>query len=141
MSSYLKTKETNENVLAFLNSIANEQQKNDAFQLLDMMRAVSGLEAKMWGASMIGFGKYSYKTKAGKVGEWFLIGFSPRKNNISLHLMFGLEDEMELLKNLGKHTMGKGCLYLKRLSDIDKTILKEIMKNTYQQMQKITNLN
>ena len=139
MSSYLKTKETNENVLAFLNSIANEQQKNDAFQLLDMMRAVSGLEAKMWGASMIGFGKYSYKTKAGKVGEWFLIGFSPRKNNISLHLMFGLEDEMELLKNLGKHTMGKGCLYLKRLSDIDKTILKEIMKNTYQQMQKITN--
>ncbi len=139
MSSYLKTKETNENVLAFLNSIANEQQKNDAFQLLDMMRAVSGLEAKMWGASMIGFGKYSYKTKAGKVGEWFLIGFSPRKNNISLHLMFGLEDEMELLKRLGKHTMGKGCLYLKRLSDIDKTILKEIMKNTYQQMQKITN--
>lgn len=134
MSSYLKTKETNEDVLAFLTNIKDERQKEDSYQLIEMMKTISGFEAKLWGSNMIGFGKYTYKTKAGKTGEWFMIGFSPRKNNISLHLMFGLEDQTELLNKLGKHTMGKGCLYIKQLSDIDDLILKKIMENTFQRM-------
>jgi len=139
MSSYLKTKETNEDVLAFLNGIKDEEQKKDAFALVEMMRKVSGVEAKLWGSKMIGFGKYSYKTKAGKVGEWFLIGFSPRKNDISLHLMFGLEDQKNLLEKLGKHSIGKGCLYLKGLSDIDESVLIKVMENTYNSMKEHTN--
>ena len=134
MSSYLKTKESNDNVLSFINGINNETQKQDAMQLLTMMEGITGLEARMWGASMIGFGKYEYKTKAGKVGEWFLIGFSPRKNNLSLHLMYGLEDETELLNKLGRHSIGKGCLYIKKLYDVDCSVLTEIMENTYKRM-------
>ena len=128
MPSYLKTKETNEDVLVFLNSIEDAIKKQDCFQLLNMMSDIWGLGAKMWGSKIVGLGKYNYKTKAGKAGEWFLIGFSPRKNDISLHLMFGLEDQTELLDKLGKHSMGKGCLYLKKLSDVDTNSLQEIMK-------------
>ncbi len=85
---------------------------------------------------MVGFCNYSYKTKAGKKGEWFLIGFSPTKANISLHLMFGLEKEEVLLAKLGKHKIGKGCLYINKLSDIDINCLNQLMKNTFTNMQK-----
>ena len=139
MSSYLKTKQNNADVWAFLDSIKNDQQKKDSLYLLDMMRVISGVEPKMWGKQMVGFGNYSYKTKAGKVGEWFLIGFSPRKNNISLHLMFGLEEQADLLNKLGKHSKGKGCLYINKLDDIDEKVLKEIMTNTFIGMQKQLN--
>ncbi len=139
MSSYLKTKENNEDVLAFLNTIEDATKKQDCFELLDMMASISGSDAKMWGSKMVGFGNYSYKTKAGKVGEWFLTGFSPRKNDISLHLMFGLEDQTELLDKLGKHSIGKGCLYLKKLSDVDASILKDIVSNSYHHMKQNTN--
>ena len=139
MTSYLKTKENNEDVQSFLNGINDDIKKQDCFQLLNMMNDISGLGAKMWGSKMVGFGNYSYKTKAGKVGEWFLMGFSPRKNDISLHLMFGLEDQAELLSKLGKHSIGKGCLYFKKLSDIDQEVLEEIMKNTYYYMKQSSN--
>lgn len=139
MSSYLKTKENNADVRAFLNSIKNDQQKKDSLHLLDLMRVISGVEPKMWGKQMIGFGNYTYETKAGKVGEWFLIGFSPRKNNISLHLMFGLEEQADLLDKLGKHSKGKGCLYINKLEDIDEKALKEIMTNTFKVMQQQVN--
>lgn len=139
MSSYLKTKENNADVRAFLNSIKNDQQKKDSLHLLDLMRVISGVEPKMWGKQMIGFGNYTYETKAGKVGEWFLIGFSPRKNNISLHLMFGLEEQADLLDKLGKHSKGKGCLYINKLEDIDEKALKEIMTNTFKGMQQQVN--
>lgn len=134
--SYLKTKENNADVTVFINAIEDSVKREDCIKLIPILEAISGLKAKMWGTRIVGFGSYIYKTKAGKEGEWFLIGFSPAKANISLHLMFGLEDESELLSKLGKHKMGKGCLYIKTLSDVDLSVLKELMTKTYSRMKK-----
>ena len=132
--SYLKTKETDSDVSAFINAIEDSIKREDCIKLITMLEDISGFKAKIWGARIIGFGSYIYKTKAGKEGEWFLIGFSPTKANISLHLMFGLEDETELLSKLGKHKMGKGCVYINKLADVDMTILKQLMIKTYARM-------
>lgn len=132
--SYLKTKENDSNVIEFINAIEDEVKKQDCLQLIQILERISGFKAKMWGAKMIGFGNYTYKTKAGKEGEWFLIGFSPTKTTISLHLMFGLEDEALLLDKLGKHKISKGCLYVKTLSDVDEVVLERIMINTLSRM-------
>ncbi|WP_460219074.1 DUF1801 domain-containing protein [Psychroserpens sp. MEBiC05023] len=132
--SYLKTKENDADVMAFLNAIDDEQKKADSIKLLKMFEDVSGYEAKLWGNRIIGFGKYIYKTKAGKEGEWFLTGFAPTKSNLSLHLMFGLEDESHALSKLGKHSIGKGCLYIKTLSDVDIDILKGIVVTMFSKM-------
>ena len=134
--SYLKTKVNDKDVLAFLNAIDNESKRDDCIKLVAIIKNITALEPKMWGARNIGFGSYIYKTKAGKEGEWFLIGLSPTKANISLHLMFGLEKEEQLLAQLGKYTMGKGCVYLKSLSDVDESVLEKLMKNTYASMKK-----
>ena len=134
--SYLKIKENDADVLAFLNSIEDPKMKEDCLKIMGMLKDISGKDAKMWGKRMVGYGSYTYKTKAGKVGEWFLIGFAPTKTNISLHLMFGLGDETELLEKLGKYKMGKGCIYLQNLNDVDETVLKKLMKNTYEAMKK-----
>lgn len=134
--SYLKTKENDEDVIAYLNAIEDDQKKSDCLTLITLMESVSGFKGKMWGKKMVGFGSYTYKTKAGKEGEWFLIGFSPTKANLSLHLMFGLEDETELLAELGKHKIGKGCLYIKVLSDVNLSILEKLIKNTFARMKK-----
>ena len=136
MSSYLKTKETDDDVRTFLDNLQDKAQQDDSYRLVELMTEITDLKAKLWGSNMIGFGKYAYKTKAGKVGEWFLTGFSPRKNNISLHLMFGLEDETDLLNQLGRHTIGKGCLYIKKLSDVDESTLKKIIERTFERMKK-----
>lgn len=132
--SYLKTKENDANVIAFINSIEDPIKKDDCFVLIPILEKISGFKAKMWGTKIIGFGSYVYKTKAGKEGEWFLIGFSPTKANVSLHLMFGLEDEPDLLSKLGKFKIGKGCLYIKKLSDINMNVLEELMKKTFIRM-------
>lgn len=134
--SYLKTKENDADVIAYINAIKDPVKKDDCLRLIEMLEPISGCKAKMWGNRIIGFGSYTYKTKAGKEGEWFLIGFSPTKANMSLHLMFGLEDESELLSKLGKHKQGKGCLYIKTLAQVDEDILKTIMKNTFSRMKK-----
>lgn len=132
--SYLKTKENDADVIAYINAIEDNQKKEDCLTLIALMERVSGFKAKMWGKRIIGFGSYIYKTKAGKEGEWFLIGFSPTKANLSLHLMFGLEDEAALFSKLGKHKIGKGCLYIKQLLDIDVSVLEKIMENTFKRM-------
>lgn len=137
--SYLKTKENDSDVIVFIEAIVDPIKKDDCLQLILLLETISGFKAKMWGKGMIGFGSYSYKTKAGKVGEWFLIGFSPTKTNISLHLMFGLENEEELLTKLGKHKLGKGCLYLNTLSDVNVPVLNKLMKNTFEHMKKEAN--
>lgn len=129
--SYLKTKETDENVFNYLNAIEDVLKKEDCFLLLQILEDISGFKAKMWGNRIVGFGSYTYKTKAGKEGEWFLIGFTPNKDKISLHLMHGLEDETVLLSKLGKHKIGKGCLYIKKLTDVDMTVLNELMNTSY----------
>jgi len=132
--SYLKTKENNEDVAEFLNTIEDVTKREDCFQIVQLLEDISGFNAKLWGARIVGFGNFKYKTKAGKEGEWFLIGFTPNKDKISIHLMHGLENETALLSKLGKHKIGKGCLYIKRLSDIDIETLKELMGTVYVSM-------
>ncbi len=134
--SYLKTKENDSDVIAYINAIEDDAKKEDALILMELMERITGFKAKMWGNRIIGFGNYLYKTKAGKEGEWFLTGFSPTKTNLSLHLMFGLTEETDLLEKLGKHKIGKGCLYLKKLADVDILVLEKLVSKTFKRMQK-----
>lgn len=128
----LKTKQTNENVIEFINNFANnEQKRKDSFELLKIMGDFTGYEPKMWGPTMIGFGMYHYNSDRSKQeGDWPLVGFSPRKAAISLYVYSGMPEHEHLLKDLGKYKMGKACIYVKKLSDINIEVLKNIMKET-----------
>jgi hypothetical protein len=128
----LKTKQTQESVSDFINSFADtEQKKQDSFELLKLMQDFTGFEPKMWGGSIIGFGEYHYKSeRSTQEGDWFLVGFSPRKAAISLYVYSGCDEQENLLKNLGKFKMGKACIYIKKLSDINQEVLKKMMKQT-----------
>jgi len=131
-----KTAETNKNVIDFINEFADtEQKRTDSFELLDLMKNISGYEARMWGPSIIGFGSYHYKYASGHEGDAPLIGFSPRKAAISLYVYTGLREHEHLLSGLGKFKMGKVCIYIKRLSDIDQQKLKDIMKESIKYVQ------
>ena len=126
-----KTAPTNTDVNAFINSFADsEQKKKDSIELVKLMREVSAHDPAMWGPSIIGFGKYHYKYDSGHEGDAPLVGFSPRKAAISLYVFTGLQEHEPLLKDLGKFTMGKACIYVKKLSDIDQQQLKKLMKET-----------
>lgn len=124
-----KTRPTAESVEKFLNLIADEQRRKDCFRLVAIMKAATKTEPEMWGTSIVGFGRHQYKGASG-TAEWPVIGFSPRKNDLTLYLMSGFERYPELMKGLGKHKTGKGCLYLKKLSDVDESTLKTIIKQT-----------
>lgn len=131
----IKTKQTDADVHEFISSFADtEQKKKDSFELLKMIQDFTGYEPKMWGASIIGFGKYHYKSERSRQeGDWPLVGFSPRKTALTLYVNSGCEDQkdqQELLDKLGKFKMGKSCIYVKKLSDIDQEVLKKIMKST-----------
>ena len=128
----IKTKQTTANVEDFINTFAaTEQKRKDGFELLNLMQDFTGFEPKMWGPTMIGFGQYHYKSeKSSQEGDWPLVGFSPRKAAISLYVYSGGEEQEALLKKLGKFKMGKGCIYVNKLSDIDLNILKDLMKST-----------
>jgi len=132
-----KTKPTDESVTEFLNGITDEKKRRDCFKILQLMRDVTGEEARMWGNSMVGFGRYSYEYASGRKGESFLTGFSPRKQNLSLYIMSGFDRYDELMKRLGKYTTGKSCLYIKRLEDIDQPTLQELVKESVAYMIKI----
>ena len=124
----IKTKQTEESVQKFIDGIADEQKRDDCRIVLQMMEKASKEKPKMWGASMIGFGKMMYKSPAtGREVEWFRIGFSPRKGNLSLYLM-DLKRHADALKQLGKHKTGAGCLYINKLDDIDKKVLEKIIR-------------
>src|SRR5258706_14509819 len=116
----LKTKVNDASVTKFLESVADEQKRNESFEILKMMKQVTKEEAKMWGASTGGFGSYHYKGASGREGDWILIGFLPRKQNLTLYLMHGFEVHKDLLKKLGKYKTSMGCLYIKNLDDVDK---------------------
>jgi hypothetical protein len=128
----LKTKPTNQSVEEFINDFADtEQKRQDSFELIKIMKEVTGHEPKMWGASIIGFGKYHYKSERSRQeGDWPLVGFSPRKAAISLYVYSGMPEHEYLLNDLGKFKMGKACIYVKKLSDINLDALKKIMKAT-----------
>lgn len=128
----IKTKQTNADVLEFINAFTdNEQKRKDSFELLKLMQEMTGYEPKIWGASIIGFGKYHYKSERSRQeGDWMLIGFSPRKAAISLYVYTGSAEHEHLLKNLGKFKIGKACIYINKLSDINQEALKIIIKTT-----------
>ena len=130
----LKTKQTDESVEAFLNGIADEQRRADCYTILKLMQQVTKAKPKMWGSSIVGFGSYHYKYASGREGDWMLVAFSPRKQNLTLYITGGLDNYAPLLKKLGKHKTGKGCLYINSLEDIDLKALKELVKQSVAQM-------
>jgi hypothetical protein len=126
-----KTQVNDASVADFINSIEDEQKRNDSLEIIRMMQQVTKEQPKMWGPSIVGFGSYHYKYESGREGDSPRIGFSPRKQNMTLYLSRGIENNQDLLKNLGKHSTGKGCLYIKKLSDVDKDVLKELLSQSH----------
>ena len=128
-----KTKPTSANVVAFLNKIQSRQLRDDCLTILKMMQTVSKLEPVMWGSAIIGFGTYHYVYESGREGDTIVIGFSPRKQNISIYLMGGLKNVEDELSKLGKYKTGKGCLYIKSLSDVNLEILKKVFAKAFKE--------
>ena len=111
-----------------MNSVADEGQRADAFKVVEMMKRLTGEEPKMWGASIVGFGEHLYRSPAtGREVDWMKIGFSPRKANLTLYVLNQTPEQAKLLEKLGKHKTGKGCLYVKRLSDVDEKVLEKVV--------------
>ena len=124
----IKTKETGSSVEDFINSVKDEGQRKDSFIILKLMQKATKEKPKMWGSSMIGFGNKIYKSPAtGREVEWFKIGFSPRKANISLHLVLDIKKHAAELKKLGKHKTGVGCLYINKLDDVEVKVLEKLI--------------
>lgn len=132
----LKTKENSASVEGFINAVADEGRRKDAAEILSMMKKITGEKPKMWGASIIGFGNYIYESpKTGRSGEWFMTGFSPRKQNLTIYFMGGFAVYPDLLKKLGKYKVSGGsCLYINRLADVDSKVLKEMITLSYKTM-------
>jgi Domain of unknown function (DU1801) len=126
----LKTKRTNASVDKFLNDIPDPVKREDCKTVAALMTEITGNKPKMWGPSIVGFGSYHYKYASGQEGDWPVIGFSPRKQNLTLYISGGLDEHSELLKKLGKHKTAKSCLYIKRLSDVDLRTLKKLIQKS-----------
>lgn len=127
----IKTKPTTANVDDFISAIENEQKRNDCFVLLKMMKKASKEEPVLWSNSIIGFGVKRFKSPAtGREVDWLLIGFAPRKTNLSLYISVGIQEHAVNLKKLGKHKTGVGCLYINKLDDIDLNVLKKMIENS-----------
>jgi len=126
----LKTKPTDTPASDYLNAIENDQVRQDCWEILKIMRAATNAEPVMWGDSIVGFGTYHYVYASGREGDWPLTGFSARKQNITLYLMSGFGQYEEMLSKLGKHTTSKSCLYIKRLSDVDRPTLENLIQES-----------
>ena len=127
----LQTKLNDASVENFLNKVEDDQKRKDCFEIVEMMKQVTKEQPKMWGPAIIGFGSYHYKYESGREGDMMQIGFSPRKQNITLYVGLGEDLENPLLKKLGKYTTGKGCLYIKKLADVDNKVLQELIKESF----------
>lgn len=123
-----KTKPTNQSVDEFLNKIPESERRADCFEVAKIMEGITGEKPKMWGPSIVGFGSYHYKYASGREGDWPMMGFSPRKKDLTLYIMMGFEKHADLMEKLGKHSTGKSCLYIKRLSDVHIPTLKQLIK-------------
>ncbi len=123
----LKTRETDADVGAFLAAIEDDQRRADCEAICAMMREAAGVEPKMWGESIVGFGHYDYRYASGRSGTWMRIGFAPRKRDLTLYIMPGFEASDDLMAQLGKHKTGKSCLYIKRLADVDRAVLRQLV--------------
>lgn len=126
----LKTQKNEKNVLEFLDRVEDEKKRQDSLRVLALMKEVTRFEPKMWGDSIIGFGEYHYRYASGREGDWFLTGFSPRKQNLTLYIMAGFDRYEDLMKKLGKYKTGKSCLYIKSLEDIDQEVLKTLVRES-----------
>ncbi len=131
-----KTTETTESVTGFLNKVADETKRKDAFRIVEIMQAQTGFEPKMWGPSIVGFGTYHYKYESGHEGDAPLAGFSPRKDALVIYLSTSFDQREELLKQLGKHKIGKSCLYIKKLDDVDLNVLKKMILLSFKHAKK-----
>jgi len=129
----LKTKPSYQSVEEFLNSIPDEKKRRDSFTILDLMKQTTQIEPKMWGGAVVGFGDVHYKYQSGREGDWFKVGFSPRKQNLTLYLSYGFEEFGDLLAKLGKHKLGKACLYINKVEDVDLDILKQLVEKSFKQ--------
>jgi len=126
--SEVKTKVNNASVEKFIGAVKDEESRNDCLTLLDLMKKTTKEEPRMWGSSIVGFGTFHYKGKSGREGDWFVTGFSPRKQNMTVYFCLGFKHLAPQLKKLGKFKTSMGCLYFKKISDIDIKVLKEMLK-------------
>ncbi len=131
-----KTTPTGANVRDFLNGIEDEGKRRDAKMVARIMKRATGSQPKMWGPSIVGYGKYHYVYASGREGDWMLAGFSPRKQALTLYIMSGFKGHAALLKKLGKHSTGKSCLYIKRLEDVDLEVLEELIAASVEAVRK-----
>ena len=131
-----KTKETRASVATFLNAVDDPRKRADAKKVAAMMRRATGENAKMWGSSLIGYGKYHYKYDSGREGDFMLTGFSPRKQNLTIYIMPGFDEFDALMKKLGKFKTGKSCLYINKLDDVDEKVLEQLITRSVKVMRK-----
>lgn len=126
----VKTAPTRASVRKFLDAVENDQRRTDCETLLRMMKRITRRDPVMWGAGIVGFGTYHYRYASGREGNWFLTGFSPRKQALTVYIMAGFKRYASLMKKLGKHTTGSSCLYIKRLDDVDLDVLEELVRES-----------
>ena len=131
----VKTKPNDQDVEVFLNQVEHKTRRQDSFVLLKMMSAITEQKPVMWGDSIVGFGEYDYTNRSGFVGKWFYLGFSPRKQNMSLYIMNGFAQYDEILSRLGKHKHSVSCLYVSNLANIELQVLEELFRTSLQDMQ------
>lgn len=136
MASEPKTKKTKASVSKFIAAVADEQRRADCEQVTTLMQRATGEAPAMWGESIVGFGMYRYQYASGTSGDWPIVGFSPRKNDLTLYLMPSFPERDALLAKLGKHKTGKTCLYLKRLADVDMDVLTQLIDASVRGMEK-----
>lgn len=129
-----KTRPTDLNVVEFLNGVEHKTRRADGLTLLEMMKEITGEEAVMWGTSIVGFGSYHYKYESGREGDMPLVGFSPRKQSMTVYIMPGFDEYDEMLSELGKHKIGRSCLYINKLADVDENVLRKLVKHSYEHM-------
>lgn len=130
----LKTTVNDGDVLEFLEGVDDEKRQADSLVVLELMKDITGREPKMWGSSIVGFDEYHYKYDSGREGDFFKVGFSPRKQSLTLYIMPGFGRYEELMEQLGKYKTGKSCLYIKKLEDVDMEVLKQLIEESYSYM-------
>jgi len=133
----VKTRPTRASVQAFIRDVKDNVRRQECRVLLKLLKQVTRAKPEMWGASMIGFGSYHYRYASGREGDWFLVGFSPRKQDLSVYIMAGFGRYGALMRRLGKHKTGKCCLYIKRLSDIDLKVLQQLVRKSVAHMKRV----
>lgn len=134
--SDVKTRATKASVSKFLRAVPDERKRQDSLALREMMADLTMAEPEMWGPSIVGFGRYHYKYASGREGDWFLVGFSPRKQNLTLYIMSGFDGYDELMESLGKYKKGKACLYIKSLDDVHLPTLKKLIRQSVSYLRK-----